>query len=128
MLRTCLVLLLLTHYLLVVGAGLVGRPEPVRQRAVDYVHSLDCQQQHYLQLDCFDHCNGEQYTTAKPGQHQSLPQLLTTLKGLDLHCLLTTSRPNVPPVGDTIDVRTTALVLPIPAGFSATLYAPPRRG
>jgi hypothetical protein len=128
MLRTCLVLLLLTHYLLVVGAGLVGRPEPVRQHAADYVHSVDCQQQHYLRLDCFDQCNGEQYEVAKPGQHQSLPQLLSTLKGLDVHCLNVAPLPTIMPVWTSGKPETAVLVLPTPAGFPAILYAPPRQG
>ncbi|MBC8082684.1 MAG: hypothetical protein H7Z21_05675 [Hymenobacter sp.] len=128
MLRICLVLLLLIHYLLVVGAGLVGRPEPVRQHAQDYVHSADCQQQHYLRLDCFDHCNGEQYEAAKPGQHQSWPQLLSTLKGLDVHCL--SAGPRLAGLVFRSGIRTavTDLVPAIPAGIRATLYAPPRRG
>lgn len=128
MLRTCLVLLLLTHYLLVVGAGLVGRPEPVRQHAADYVHSTDCQQQHYLRLDCFDQCNGEQYETVKPGQRQSLPQLLSSLKGLDVHCLNVAPLPMVLPVWMPARIETAVLVLSTPAGFPATLYAPPRQG
>lgn len=128
MLRSYLVLLLLVHYLLVVGAGLVGRPEPVRQHAADYVHSADCQRQHYLQLDCFDHCNGEQYVTTKPGQHQSWPQLLSSLKGLDLHCHL--SAPIVLGAIGFQDVRQYAAEAAgqFPLGFLSELYAPPRRG
>ncbi|HEX8424904.1 hypothetical protein [Hymenobacter sp.] len=128
MFRSCLVLLLLVHYLLVVGAGLVGRPEPVRQRAADYVHSADCQRQHYLQLDCFDHCNGEQYVTHKPGQQQSWPQLLSSLKGLDVHCHLPTSiivlELNLPRTQE----YAAELGALFPVGFAGKLYAPPRRG
>ncbi|WP_375435581.1 hypothetical protein [uncultured Hymenobacter sp.] len=128
MLRNCLVLLLLVHYLLVVGAGFVGRTEPVRQRAADYVHSVNCQQQHYLQLDCFDHCNGEQYVRVKPNQRQSLPQLLDTVKGLDVHCLRDTPVIVGVPVGVSAEAETSAVVLFLPTGFSGTLYAPPRWG
>lgn len=127
MLRTWLVLLLLTHYLLVVGAGLVGRPEPPRQRAASYVHSLDCQQKHYLQLDCFDHCNGEQYARPKPGSHDTLAHFLSTLKGLDVHCL-TAEVPQVAFRGFATQAESQAPVLPVPAGFRAAPYAPPRRG
>lgn len=128
MLRTYLVLLLLMHYLLVVGAGLVGRPEPVRQHAADYVHSADCQRQHYLQLDCFDHCNGEQYVTTKPGQHQSWPQLLSSLKGLDVHCQLSALVVLVA-VDFASELQYAAeAATPFPVGFLRTLYAPPRRG
>ena len=128
MLRSYLVLLLLVHYLLVVGAGLVGRPEPVRQHAADYVHSADCQRQHYLQLDCFDHCNGEQYATSKPGQHRSWPQLLSSLKGLDLHCHL--SAPIVLGATEFQDARQYAAEVAgqFPVGFLSKLYAPPCRG
>lgn len=128
MLRKCLVLLLLVHYLLVVGAGFVGRPEPVRQRAADYVHSAECQQQHYLQLDCFDHCNGEQYATTKPGQHRSWPQLLGSLKGMDVHCLSSTRILVVEPEFRRVQEYATEVEQLFPVGFAGRLYAPPRRG
>ena len=85
--RSCLVLLLLLHYLLVVGAGLVERPARVIDRPFDYVHSPDCQLRHTLRLACFDDCNGVQYTVKKHGERLPLTQLLTTFKGLDSHCL-----------------------------------------
>lgn len=127
MLRRCFILLLLAHYLLVVGLGLVGRPEPVRQHAQDYVHSADCQQQHYLRLDCFDHCNGEQYARPKPGQQQSWAQLLSSLKSLDVHCLSA-----VPELHKPFRQRAAPVVAdwnrPLPAGFDMRRYAPPRQG
>jgi len=127
MFRRCLVLLLLTHYLLVVGLGLVGRPEPVRERAVDYVHSADCQQQHYLRLDCFDHCNGEQYARVKAGQQQSWPKLLNTLKSLDVHCLSVPLIILKPEFGSGQLYAAEPEQL-FPIGFKDQLYAPPRRG
>ena len=87
MLRPLLTLLLLLNYLLVVGAGvLVGEPSAPRYSAAHpYVHSAECQRQHYLRLDCFERCNGEQHT-AHEQPHSRAPHLLALLKGLDEHC------------------------------------------
>ena len=87
MLRSLLVLLLLAHYLLVVGAGLVERPARAVERPFAYVHSSDCQLRHTLRLACFDDCNGVQYSVKKTGERMPFQQLLTSLKGLDTHCL-----------------------------------------
>ncbi len=87
MARPYLVLLLLLNYLLVVGAGMVERPAPVVNHPSDYVHRHDCQQLNYLRLSCFDSCNGVQYALKKTGERPPLTQLLSSLKGLDLHCL-----------------------------------------
>ena len=92
MVRLLLAWFLLLNYLLVVGAGLgVERPgPPVVSVAHPYVHSGACQQDHYLLLDCFEHCNGEQdhgfsFRLKLPtgtGLH-----FLAQLKGLDVHCV-----------------------------------------
>ncbi|NML65050.1 hypothetical protein HHL22_07510 [Hymenobacter sp. RP-2-7] len=87
MLRPLLTLLLLLNYLLVVGAGvLVSRPAAPRYTAAHpYVHSAECQRNHYLRLDCFERCNGDQ-AAAHPAPRHSAPHLLALLKGLDEHC------------------------------------------
>ncbi|MGI4832274.1 MAG: hypothetical protein ACRYFK_02320 [Janthinobacterium lividum] len=87
MLRPLLTLLLLLNYLLVVSAGvLVSRPPAPRYSAAHpYVHSAECQRSHYLRLDCFERCNGDQHTAHQAPRH-SAPHLLALLKGLDEHC------------------------------------------
>lgn len=86
MLRPLLTLLLLLNYLLVVGAGvLVSRPAAPRYSAAHpYVHSAECQRTHYLRLDCFERCNGDQHA-AHSAPRPSAPHLLALLKGLDEH-------------------------------------------
>lgn len=128
MLRSVLIWLLLLNYLLVVGAGLVGRPEPRPQRATAYLHSADCQQRHYLQLDCFDHCNGEQYATRKPDFSKTPLHFLSTLKGLDVHCLTAATPVLVAAVFRTPKPTAPCLLPAVPAGFEQELYAPPRHG
>lgn len=85
MVRSCLTLLLLLSYLLVVGASLVERPARVVDRPFDYVHRHDCQLRHTLRPACFDDCNGVQYRVDKQGKRPPLHPLLTMLKGLDKH-------------------------------------------
>jgi hypothetical protein len=122
-------LLLLLNYLLVVGAGLVERPTRVVDRPFDYVHSHDCQLKHQLRLACFDDCNGVQYTVEKQGERPPLHQLLTTLKGLDTHCLAETSVAFLAPsVFPDAEVRQTARVAAVPAGHRGRMELPPRRG
>ncbi|GAA3948513.1 hypothetical protein [Hymenobacter algoricola] len=128
MLRSWLVFLLLCNYLLVVGAGLVNRAEPLRYTvAHPYVHSHSCQQQNYLRLDCFSTCNGDQQAVAKSPKAPTPQQLLTLSKGIDLHCLaspISILKPEfrlVPPVAADLIQR-------FPAGFGADLYSPPRQG
>ena len=87
MARPYLVLLLLLNYLLVVGAGMAERPARAVDRPTNYAHSHDCQQRNYLRVSCFDSCNGVQYTIRKTGERPPLTQLLSSLKGLDSHCL-----------------------------------------
>jgi len=128
MLRSWLVFLLLCNYLLVVGAGMVNRPETPRYSARHpYVHSHACQQQNYLRLDCFGTCNGDQQALAKSPKPFTPQQLLTLAKGIDLHCLT-----------DSIVLKKVAFAAarpvraevrkPVPAGVANQLYSPPRRG
>ncbi|AHJ99160.1 hypothetical protein [Hymenobacter swuensis] len=93
MLRHCLILLLLLPYLAGLGAGLVGRPEPVGPTAAHpYVHSAECQHRNYLRLDCFDTCNGDQQAVQAQHKAEKSPQLLAAGKSIDLHCLAETPR------------------------------------
>jgi len=132
MLRPLLTLLLLLNYLLVVGAGvLVGRPPAPRYSAAHpYVHSAECQRSHYLRLDCFERCNGDQHA-ARQAPRPSAPHLLALLKGLDEHC------PAAAPLGA---LRPAALVRraraaryplasasSLPTGFGGRDPRPPRR-
>lgn len=132
MLRPLLALLLLTNYLLVVGAGLVvSRPEaPLYSAAHPYVHGKHCQQDHYLRLDCFEQCNGAQQTAkvklpAGAGLH-----FLAQLKGLDVHC----PHQTLPAwLGRAVfaEVAGTSLataVAAVPAGVDGQDYPPPQRG
>jgi hypothetical protein len=131
MLRSLLAVLLLANYLLVVGAGLVvGRPEaPAFSAAHPYVHSQHCQQQNYLRLDCFEHCNGRQQEVKTKLPTGAGLHFLAQLKGLDVHC--TVEQP-----GYTVPAVAPFLVAPqagfyaddVPAGFRGCHYPPPRRG
>ena len=129
MARPYFAVLLLLNYLLVVGAGLVDRPARVIDRPYNYVHSHDCQVQHTLRLACFDDCNGEQYKVEKHGERPPLHQLLTTLKGLDIHCLSAT--PVVfaePAVFSSARLRWAAHAAAVPPGHRGLPDLPPRRG
>ena len=128
MLRSYAVLLLLLNYLLVVGAGLVERPAKAIERPFAYVHSQDCQLQHTLRLACFDDCNGVQYTVNKTGERPPLSQLLTSLKGLDLHCLSEARVVFAAPVFGRDRARTVAWNKAVPVGYRGRLELPPRRG
>ena len=128
MLRSLLVLLLLANYLLVVGAGLVERPVRVIDRPFAYVHSHDCQLRHTLRLGCFDDCNGVQYTVKKNGERPPLQQLLTSLKGLDMHCLTEVRVVFARPVFKTVEARRAARVVAVPTGYRGEIELPPRRG
>lgn len=79
---------LLLNYLLVVGAGLrVGRPEaPAFLATRPYVHSEECQQQHYLRLDCFEQCNGDQRELKVKLPTETPLHFLAQLRGVDVHC------------------------------------------
>ena len=127
-LRPRLTLLLLLHYLLVVGAGLVERPARVVNRPFAYVHSPDCQLRHTLRLACFDDCNGVQYTVKKTGERLPLQQLLASCKGLDAHCLPAESAPMRAPTFRRPARRRAAYAAAVPAGYRGRVKLPPRRG
>jgi hypothetical protein len=127
-LRPYLTLLLLLNYLLVVGAGLVERPAKVIDRPFAYVHSPDCQLKHTLRLACFDDCNGVQYIVKKTGERLPLQQLLTSLKGLDSHCLTEVRVAFARPVFKTVKSRRAARVVAVPVGYRGQIELPPCRG
>jgi hypothetical protein len=86
--RSLLVIVLLLHYLLVVSASVSGRATQPVARAYSYVHHPNCQLQNaWRGGSCFDDCNGVQYHVQKGHKPMPLQQLLTSLKGVDLHCL-----------------------------------------
>ncbi|GAA4377095.1 hypothetical protein GCM10023186_11610 [Hymenobacter koreensis] len=121
-----MVLLLLGYYLLVVGAGLVGRPEPVRPAGTPYVHSTTCQHENYLRLDCFDRCNNDAQTVQKHAPGDTWQHLLTTLKSLDVHCSFDAA-PTVPaPLPQFARVFYTSTTPALAAGACARLDLPPR--
>ncbi|TGE21939.1 hypothetical protein E5K00_16920 [Hymenobacter aquaticus] len=128
MLRSWLVLLLLANYLLVVGAGLVNRPQPPRYSAAHpYVHSADCQQKHYLLVDCFDRCNGDQDVVQKRTATENAAHLLSIIKGIDVHCL--SEALVLTPIHYAGQVAVSVAETPaLHAGFQADFYPPPRRG
>ena len=126
--RPIFTLLLLLNYLLVVGAGLVERPAKVIDRPFAYMHSPDCQLKHTLRLACFDDCNGAQYTVKKNGERLPLQQLLSTFKGLDIHCLQNERVVFTRPVFSAAKARRVARVVAVPVGFRGQIELPPRRG
>ena len=126
--RSYLVLLLLLHYLLVVGAGLVERPARVVDRPFAYAHSQDCQLRHTLRLACFDDCNGVQYTVKKTGERLPLQQLLNSFKGLDAHCLAESRVVFVRPLFAVAGVRRPARGAGVAVGYRGRIELPPRRG
>ena len=127
--RPYFTLLLLLNYLLVVGAGLVERPARAIDRPFAYVHSHDCQLQHTLRLGCFDDCNGVQYAVKKNGERPPLQQLLTSLKGLDTHCLPEAAGGDL--CGRFLRLPQpgwAARVVAVPVGYRGQIELPPRRG
>jgi len=126
--RSYAVLLLLLNYLLVVGAGLVERPPRVIDRPFAYVHSPDCQVRNALRIGCFDDCNGVQYTVQKNGARPPLQQLLTSLKGLDLHCLPEGRVAFATASFRRATSRPLAREVAVPAGHRGPIDSPPRRG
>ena len=130
MARSYLVLLLLFNYLLVVGAGMAERPARVIDRPFPYAHSHDCQfqLQHTLRLACFDDCNGVQYTLKKHGERPPLQQLLSSLKGLDLHCLPESRVAFAAPAYYRTLSRPAARAVAVPTGYRGQIDLPPRRG
>ena len=128
MARSYFILLLLLNYLLVVSAGVVERPAQVIDRPFNYVHSRECQLHHTLRVACFDDCNGVQYQVKKNRERSPLTQLLTTFKGLDLHCLpdswATSCRPGFWVVCTHAAARSSA----VSVGYRGQIELPPRRG
>lgn len=130
--RPLLACLLLLNYLLVVGVGLrVGRPEaPAFSAARPYVHSKECQQQHYLRLDCFEQCNGNQHEIKLKLPAETALHFLAQLKGLDVHCAFGELRgPDITPAATWAPprqplARHNADLRP---GFGSHDYPPPRR-
>jgi hypothetical protein len=130
--RVLLAWVLLLNYLLVVGAGLrVGRPEaPAFSAARPYVHSKECQQQHYLQLDCFEQCNGNQHEIKVKLPAETALHFLAQLKGLDVHCGFATwpvaigAAAQWPGTARPAGVQLPAMLR---AGFGGCDYPPPRR-
>jgi hypothetical protein len=128
MARSLLVLLLLFNYLLVVCASVAPQASIAAARPFDYVHSPDCQLKNAWRGTCFDDCNGVQYHLHKGHKPMPLQQLLTTLKGLDLHCL-----PSVAVAAATaLEWRAArplaAPAVAVPPGVHNRLDDPPRRG
>ncbi len=128
-LRPVLVIVLLLNYLLVVCVSVAERSDRLAARPFDYGHSPDCQLKNaWRGGTCFDDCNGVQYHVHKGHQPLPLQQLLTSLKGLDLHCL--------PPVAAVVPApawRRAARWQPagsarVPGGVRGRIEAPPRRG
>ena len=128
MARSHFALLLLLNYLLVVGVGFVDRPTRVLDRPFDYVHAPDCQVRHTLRLACFDDCNGVQYKVEKHGERPPLTQLLTTLKGLDLHCLPSAHLALVVPSYRRSLPRHVLHEVAVSVGYRGEVDLPPRRG
>lgn len=128
MLRHCLILLLLLPYLVGLGAGLVGRPEPAGPTAAHpYVHSTECQHRNYLRLDCFDTCNGDQQAVQAQHKAEKSAQLLAAGKSIDLHCLTETPHiccVRITPIFVYQRPSEPGLLVGIPAG----IYQPPRQG
>ena len=128
--RSLTAIFLLLNYLLVVGAGMrVGRPEPAFSAAHPYVHSQECQQNNYLRLDCFEHCNGERYGLQQKLPGDSALHFLTQLRGLDVH----DCAPTLPAVPAPPRTRPTAAMswpgagpANLAAGFGGCLFPPPK--
>lgn len=127
--RSFLIIVLLLNYLVVVCASAGERAAQPVARAYGYVHSPDCQLKNaWRGGSCFDDCNGVQYHVQKGHKAMPLQQLLTSLKGVDLHCL------PVGEVGVSLSfVGPTARPLAryaadVPAGVRGSLDDPPRRG
>ncbi len=129
MARPLLVLPLLLNYLLVVCASATERPDRLAARPFDYMHRPDCQQKNAWRGGaCFDDCNGVQYQVHKGHKPVPLQQLLTSLKGLDLHCLPTVAA--LIPAGAWRRAVCWQPASParVPCGVRGRIEAPPRRG
>lgn len=122
-------MLLLLNYLLVVCASVATRPDRPITRPFNYAHRPDCQLKNaWRGGTCFDDCNGVQYHVHKGHRPVPLQQLLTTLKGLDLHCLPAPASLVLAFGGYPAALPLAGLIVRVPAGVRAVIYAPPRRG
>ncbi|GAB3634846.1 hypothetical protein GCM10027422_04360 [Hymenobacter arcticus] len=121
--------MLLLNYLLVVCASVGERAAPPVARAYGYVHRPDCQLQNaWRGGSCFDDCNGVQYHVQKGHKPVPLQQLLTSLKGVDLHCLPTAEMAANSPCGCRVARPRAWYAARTPAGVRGRLDDPPRRG
>jgi hypothetical protein len=127
--RSLLVIVLLLNYLLVVCASVSGQPIPPVTRAYGYAHHPNCQLQNaWRGGSCFDDCNGVQYHVHKGYKTTPLQQVLTSLKGVDLHCLPTEENGVSPPLVNTAARPLSGYAVGVPAGVRGRLDDPPRRG
>lgn len=127
--RSLLVFVLLLNYLLVVCAGASGRATPQAARAYSYVHHPDCQLQNaWRGGNCFDDCNGVQYHVHKGHKPVPLQQLLTSLKGVDLHCLPMEEVSVNPPIAEAAALPLARYAAGVPAGVRSHPDDPPRQG
>ena len=129
MLRPLLTLLLLLNYLLVVCASVTERTGLPVARPFAYVHSPGCQQQNaWRGGTCFDDCNGVQYHVHKGHKPVPLQQLLTSLKGVDLHCLPNPAAPAARPSFGRAARPLAGREVRVPGGVRGQIYLPPCRG
>lgn len=129
MLRPLLTLLLLLNYLLVVCASVAQQSDRPVARPYDYAHSADCQLKNAWRGGvCFEDCNGVQYHVHKGHKPVPLQQVLTSLKGLDLHCLPTASVVPVVHVFNPTRLMLAGGETSVPSGVRGQIYLPPRRG
>lgn len=127
--RSLLVIVLLLNYLLVVCVSVSGRAIPPAARAYSYVHHPDCQLQNaWRGGSCFDDCNGVQYHVHKGHKPLPLQQLLTSLKGVDLHCLPAAEVSVSPPAVAAAARLLAGYAAGVPAGVRSRLDDPPRQG
>jgi hypothetical protein len=127
--RSFLVLVLLLNYLLVVCASATERAGQPPARPFAYVHSPDCQLKNAWRGGaCFDDCNGVQYHVHKGHKTMPLQQLLTSLKGVDLHCLPVAIAAETPRFVGRAARPVAGRTTPVPSGVRGRIDAPPRRG
>ena len=128
MVRALLTLLLLFHYLLVVCVSVAERATPAA-RPFAYVHRADCQLRNAWRGGaCFDDCNGVQYRVQKGHQPVPLQQLLTSLKGVDVHCLPLVAAATPAPRWRGGTCLRAGYEARVPGGVCGQVYLPPRRG
>lgn len=127
--RSFLVVVLLLNYLLVVSASVSERAAAPVTHAFGYVHSPGCQLKNaWRGGTCFDDCNGVQYHVQKGHKTLPLQQLLTSLKGVDLHCLPTVAARVAMPIFGRAAGRFAGYSVAVPSGVGGQIDAPPRRG